>query len=168
MKHALRSLLLAGAAVAILAVASPAAAQNITITANVPESCTFAVVNNTIAFGSYDSAGAQAATPLTATADLTSRCTRGSTFTITVSDGGARDATSRQMENQATPGEYLRYDLFQDAGYATVWGNTAADDLDFTSPNRSTQTHTIYARLPEAQDPLVGAYQDVVTVTFTP
>jgi spore coat protein U-like protein len=168
MKRILKSLLLSVAAVAILAVARPAAAQAITITANVPEACQFAVVDTLIAFGNYDSAGAQATTPLTGTANLTSRCTRGSTFTVTISDGANRDGTSRQMENTGTPGELLRYDLFQDAGYTTVWGNTATDDLDVTAPNRSLQTHTIYARLPEAQDPLVGPYQDVVTVTFAP
>jgi spore coat protein U-like protein len=168
MKHVTRSHLLAGAALAILAVASPAAAQDITITASVPESCTFAVVDTTIAFGAYDSAGAQDTTPLTSTADLTSRCTRGSTFTVTISDGNGHDGASRRMENQATPGEFLGYDLYQDAAYTTVWGDTAADDLDYTSPNRSLQTHTIYARVPAAQDPLVGDYEDVVTVTFTP
>ncbi|HSN91595.1 MAG TPA: spore coat U domain-containing protein [Anaeromyxobacteraceae bacterium] len=168
MKHVLKSLALGGAALALLAVAGPARAQNITITASVPESCQFTVVNNTIAFGVYNSVTPNDVTPLTATADLNSRCTRGSTFTVTISDGGARDATSRQMENQGTPGNFLRYDLFLDAGYVNVWGNTAADDLDFTSPSRALQTHTIHARVPEGQDPLVGAYQDVVTVTFTP
>ena len=77
MKHVLKSLLLAGAALAVLAVAGPAKAQNITITANVPESCQFTVVNNTIAFGVYNSVSPNDVTPLTATADLQARCTRG-------------------------------------------------------------------------------------------
>jgi spore coat protein U-like protein len=167
MKQLMKSLLLAGAAVAILAIASPAAAQNITVSANVQERCTFNVANALFAFGEYD--------PTSGTdldldvASLTYRCNRGADFTIDISAGGDGVAGGlRDMENQTTAGEYLSYQLYSDAGRTTVWGSGAGNNVALVSPSANLQTVNIYGRIPAGQDALVGAYQDIVTVTFTP
>ena len=58
MKRILKSTLLAGAALAVLAIARPASAQStITVSANVPQTCQITSTGN-IDFGSYDPIGA--------------------------------------------------------------------------------------------------------------
>jgi len=163
MKRILKSLLLAGASVALLAIARPAGAQTITISANVPARCTFSNAANIAFPGTYDGTA-----DVTATGTITTQCTRGTDYTISISEGNDPALGSRQMEHTVTAGEFLAYDLYQDAGYATAWRETTPLDPPGTSTSNAPVVHNVYARIALGQDPLIGAYQDVVTVTVTP
>lgn len=166
MKRFLKSILLAGAALAVLAAARPAEAQSITITANVPAVCRF-TNSATIAFGSYDPIVANAAVDATQTGTITLRCTRGTNFTVAI-DNGANYTTTRRMAGPAgPPAQFLNYELYQDTGHTTRWG-AGAEAVAGTSVSMAPDVHTVYAMIPAAQDVAVGAYTDVVNVTVTP
>jgi len=74
--------MLAVSALALLAAATPAAAQSATATfqvsANVLKTCT--IVANAIAFGNYDPVGANGTAPADQTGTVTIRCTRGTSW----------------------------------------------------------------------------------------
>lgn len=168
MKRVLKSLLLAGAALAVLAAARPAEAQQITITANVPATCRF-TNSATIAFGSYDPVVANATVNATQTGTITLQCTKGTNFTVAIDNGGNFTTTRRMAGPLGPPAEFLNYELYQDGGHTQRWGSTLGTDLvTGTSVSMAPNVHTVYAMIPAAQDVAVGAYQDVVNVTVTP
>jgi spore coat protein U-like protein len=161
MKRVLKSLLLAGAALAVLAIARPASAQNIRVSANLPERCVIDATTN-IVFAGFDGSA-----DVDGTATITTRCTRGTTYTITLSEGDNAGTNTRQMAGAGTAaGEFLQYDLYQDSGYTTRW-RAATPWSAPESPNNSQQFHTVWARLPAAgqADPKVGSYADTVLVS---
>jgi spore coat protein U-like protein len=167
MKRLLKSLLLAGTALAVLAAARPAEAQQITITANVPAVCRF-TNSATIAFASYDPVTANATVDATQTGTITLQCTKGTSFTVAISDGASFTTTRRMAGPLGPPAEFLNYELYQDAGHTARWGSVGAELVTGTSVSMAPDVHTVYAMIPAAQDVAVGAYQDVVNVTVTP
>jgi spore coat protein U-like protein len=160
----LRSLLrplLAAAAFAALLAAAPASAQSTTfqVTANVARVCTIAATP--VAFGAYDpvSANGTAAAAATATGTVTVACTRGQTYRVSLDDG-ANYSAGRRMQLGAS-GEYLSYELYQDAAFGTVWNTT--NQVAGSATSRDSVALTVYGRLPGGQDVPVGAYLDTVT-----
>lgn len=62
----------------------------------------------------------------------------------------------------------IAYQLYQDAGYSTAWGNVIGTNTKTGTGNGSNQTHNTYARvLDAAMNVPVGTYVDTVTVTVT-
>ena len=163
-----RSLLrftLAAAALAVLALSTPAAAQSASasfqVSANVLRICTISATD--IAFGSYNPIGANETAALDQTGTVTLRCTRGTGWTLALGPGGNFSGT-RRMQHATTATEYLPYELYADSGRTVSWD---AAPVTGTAANRAPFDVTIYARIPPSvtMDPLQGAYADSVTAT---
>lgn len=145
---------------------------NFQVTATVASSCTVTATN--IAFGAYDPADANATVARDATGAVNVRCTRGTSTAVAALNQGQNPATGstcanplRQMNGGAT--ERLRYDIYQDAGRATVWGCDATNSRaipTFTSSLTPAQLVT-YGRIPAGQDAAIGSYTDTVQVSVT-
>lgn len=142
------------------------------VTANVASSCTVSATD--LAFGAYDPADANATAARDATGTVRVRCTRGTSTAVAALDQGANPATGstcasplRQMSDGGTL--RLRYDIYQDAGRATVWGCDPTNGLSiptFTS-SLTPVTLTTYGRIPAGQDAAIGSYTDTVQVSVT-
>ncbi|WP_313517625.1 spore coat U domain-containing protein [Pseudomonas sp.] len=94
------------------------------------------------------------------------QCTPGTDLTISLNNGANGVSGVRYM---AKGSERLRYQLYQDASYSTVWGDqNAGTPMSMTFPAGGTLSLPVYARL-FATSPLpsAGLYSDVVTVTVT-
>ena len=162
------SRVVAGLAV-LLAVAAPAFAgsstSNFNVTASVASNCTISTTS--IAFGAYDPVVANATTPLDATGLVTITCTKGAATTIGLNAGNNSanaTGTTRAMKSGT---DYLSYEVYQDSGRATLWGNSGADLFTpAVAPNKNPRTLTTYGRIPAGQDVPAGvSYTDTVTAT---
>jgi len=100
------------------------------------------------------------------TTTLGVRCTNTTPYDIGFDSGtGGGDTTTRLMAGGSS--ESIQYKLFQDAGRTTNWGNTVSTDTKGAVGNGSTQTHTVYGRVPVQPTPSPSSYSDTVTVTVT-
>lgn len=124
-----------------------------------------------LAFGSRD----PFQTNVTGTTELRVTCTNGAAYDIGL-DAGTNpstpgDVSTRRMKGiSSTPvdntNDYVPYNLFQDSGNTTVWGNTIdTNTLDSTGTGNQ-QTHVIYGMVPSTNY-TVGDYRDTVTATVT-
>lgn len=96
------------------------------------------------------------------------------TYTMTISSGTVGTPGARQMANGAGR---LRYDLYSDAGRTVPWGDGGGGGAGATGNITSgllglicapgTRTHTVFGRIPAAQNVPAGAYQDQVILTIT-
>jgi spore coat protein U-like protein len=138
------------------------ATASLTVTASVSKNCT--ITTSPVAFAAYDSVAANATTPLDATGKVTISCTKGATATVGLGLGSNAQGQTRRMTQG--PAAFLTYELYQDAGHATVWGNTVNDSLPIpAAPNRNPRDFTVYGRVAQAQDATVGNYTDTVVAT---
>ncbi len=149
----------------ILCVSLPAYSAGIShstlpVTANIVNLC-LTVTATTMAFGNYT--GAQ----LNATNIITVTClTLSSTYTVQLNPGLTAGSTfaQRLMANGAAT---LKYNIYTNNTYSTVWGNGSSGTGVITSPNLSLiQNYTAYGRIPanQTQAP-AGNYQDTITVS---
>jgi spore coat protein U-like protein len=130
------------------------------VSATVVANCT--VTANAIAFTGYIGAALDASTTVSAT------CTNGTAAAITLSEGANPDTGStaalpvRRLKDGLN---YLGYQLYSDAGRATVWDATSGVSF---SGSGVAQPFTVYGRVASGQTPMIGqAYADTVTVTVT-
>jgi len=105
------------------------AAGNLPVRATIAASCR--ANSGTLNFNTYDPSGVNASTPLQRSGSFRVTCTNTTPATAKLSQRNNPAGESsgalplRRMEGE--PGIYLRYDLHQDAGRNTVWGNTAGN-----------------------------------------
>lgn len=141
------------------------------VTASVARSCSITGTSD-VAFGAYDPADVNFATPLDASGSVTIRCTKNTTYDIALGQGANAASGSTcvaPLRQMASGAERLAYGLFSDAGRTTAWGCDASNDVtrtETTGPS-SPDTVTVYGRIPAAQDVADGSYSDSVTVTVT-
>jgi spore coat protein U-like protein len=159
-------IVLAGLAVASIAAEGRLVGQtqstSLTVNATVVKNCT--ITTAPVAFGNYDSVAANATSPLDGIGTVTVACTKGAPAKVGLGLGGNAQGAARRM--LATAAEYLNYELYRDAGHATIWGDTADTALDLpAAPNRNPRNFTIYGRVAAAQDATVGTYTDTVVAT---
>jgi spore coat protein U-like protein len=144
------------------------ATTTFTVTATVIKNCTISAAN--IAFGNYDPLVANAVTPLDLSSTVTVACTKGTVATVGL-DAGQNSAfavgTTRAMTSGGGSPTYLSYEIYKDAGHATVWGNAGAGLVSYTAASKASVALNDYGRIPAAQDQNVGAYSDTVTATIT-
>ena len=62
-------------------------------------------------------------------------------------------------------GNTVSYTLYADAAHTTIWGNTPATDTVAGTGNGSSQSFTVYGRVPSQGAPAPGNYSDTITVT---
>jgi spore coat protein U-like protein len=133
------------------------------VSADVTNNCTIADAP-ALTVGNYN---VLSATPLTPTATLAVTCTAGAVATIAL-DPGANTAhavgTTRAM---ADGGNYLSYELYQDAGLSTVWGLDENAKVEPAAPSTTAVDYTVYASVPAGQSVPAGTYTDSVAVTVS-
>ena len=149
-------------ALSLRVIEAQTATASLTVTANVTKNCTIAT--SPLNFGAYDPVGAHATAPLDGIGTITVTCTRGAVAKVGLNAGANAQGTTRRMTSGAT--EFLTYEIYQDTGHATIWGDTADTALDVpAAPNINPRTYTAYGRINAAQDATVGNYTDTVVAT---
>lgn len=157
-RFALASAVLIAAASATPAMAG-AATSNLTVSSDVTNNCTISTA--AISFGDYD---VLSANPLDQTGSVTITCTTGAAATIKLGQGsnsGTGSTDGAPVRRLANNGNYLVYQIYQDSGRSTVWGNTAGTGVSETG-NGAAQVKTVYGRISAGQNVPAGAYGDTV------
>jgi len=160
------AILLTGFAVVSIAAESrligQSASSSLTVSASVSKNCS--ITTAPVAFGTYDSVAVNATTPLDGIGTVTVTCTKGAPAKVGLGVGSNAQGTTRRMSQGAAA--YLTYELYKDTARATVWGDTADTALDIpAAPNRNPRSFTVYGRVAQAQDAVVGTYIDTVVAT---
>jgi len=62
---------------------------------------------------------------------------------------------------------YVQYELYSDSARSQRWGNTLDIDTVNNTGTGSSQSLTVYGRVPAPQSVPSGDYSDTVTVTIT-
>ncbi|WP_404480333.1 spore coat U domain-containing protein [Novosphingobium sp. BL-52-GroH] len=132
--------------------------------------CLCSVSTTPLSFGTYNPASA---TPNAATATVTANCISVSvpmnaSVDLSLSAGTSGTASGRQLANGAAR---LNYNIYQDNGYATIWGNGSnggqLQTMMINNLLNFNASKTAYGRIPARQYPKPGAYSDSIVVTFT-
>lgn len=132
--------------------------------------CVCSVSTTPLSFGTYNPASSS---PATATATVSASCLSVSvpmnaSVDLALSAGTSGNAAARHMANGAAR---LNYNIYQDAGYATVWGNGAnggsSQAMSIANLLNWNVSKTAYGRIPAGQYAKTGPYADSVVVTFT-
>jgi spore coat protein U-like protein len=96
-----------------------------------------------------------------------------STITTTCTAGttyaialGQGQNTNRQMKH-ASGSDLLDYELYQPGGYTTVWGDVGGATVAQTSTTGAPVDYTVNGRVTGGQYVTAGAYSDEVLVTVT-
>ncbi|MDX1549278.1 MAG: spore coat U domain-containing protein [Lysobacter spongiicola] len=169
--HKFKPALLATAFAAALALPAAHAADNqdFQVLIDIDASCDVVSTDNV----DFDT---QLAAPGTvdATGGVTVQCTRDQAYNVQL-DGGqnsGNDVSDRRMLH-ANGTDTIAYQLYQDAGRSTPWGETDGTDTvsgtgtGFGSGAPYNQDHTVYARATLAGTELAGAYEDTIKATVT-
>lgn len=138
------------------------ATANLSVSATVAVNCTISTA--ALAFGSYDPVVAHASSPLDGTGTVTIACTKGSTETIGLGLGANASGSQRRLNDGGT--NYLNYELYQESGHTTVWGNSGGGLLSpAAAPSKAARNFTVYGRVTSNQDVPAGSYSDTVVAT---
>lgn len=136
----------------------------------VTESCVISATAPTdVDFGTQ--ARTANALTLDAAGALNVNCTSGTAYTIGLNGGinttgaiAAPVAGNRRMRFGSTA-SYVGYELYQNTGRTTFWGNTTGSWLAGTGTGASVSV-PVYGRVVSANT-VAGAYEDTITATIT-
>lgn len=159
---------LAFAAIASMAIALHAGAQQRTVSVDFPVSAVVppncVVLLSALSFGTYDPLAANSTNHADAAADLILTCTKNARVTIEL-DRGQHAANGAPTRIMSGSGSELNYEIYRDAARTQVWG-TGADALKFVSQGVArSQRLSVYGRIPAGQDVPAGTFGDLVTAT---
>lgn len=148
-----------GAALVATPVLAVTVTTNLSVTANVPGSCTLSTT--AVSFGDYDGNQIDVAGQLNAT------CTSGLNYSVELGPGLSATGTSRQMSNAGNGALKLNYDLYKDAARSQPWGGATytVGGASAVTGQTGPQTIQIYGRLPGAQTLNAGSFSDTVIVS---
>ena len=127
--------------------------------------CTLSATD--IDFGDLDLAALR--TGSNSTGVITTTCTMGSSYTLTMDAGMGAGATpqSRSMSLDGGGGR-LDYNLYTDGGRTQIWGDGSGSSATVGGTGTGTATsHTVYARVQPQSTRPTGRYHDRVVVTVT-
>jgi spore coat protein U-like protein len=151
-----------GFGIADTRVDAASASANLSVSATVSNNCT--ISTTAVAFGSYDPVVAHASSDLDGTGTVTVACTKGATATVGLGLGTNASGSTRRMKDAGT--NYLTYELYQDSGRATVWGNSGGALLSPpAAPSKAPRNFSVYGRIAANQDVPAGTYTDTVVAT---
>ena len=107
-------------------------------------------------------------TPVLGQATIEMTCGSGTSAEIALDAGTSpgNNTSRRQMLNDAGKGR-LDYDLFQDSGRTTHWGDRSGRDTLEILFEGTLRAVPIYGQIPAGQRALEGDYSDMITVTVT-
>jgi spore coat protein U-like protein len=120
-------------------------------------SCTLTV--QPLAFGNYDFQSSQ---DLQSVGHVIVSCDTSTGFTVALSPGGGSFA-ARSMQNGT---HRLFYNLYTDATQTMVWGDGSAGS-SLVADSGTEVDRTVYGSVPAGQNPYIGVYSDVITVTLS-
>ncbi|MBI1866762.1 MAG: spore coat U domain-containing protein [Methylocystis sp.] len=93
-------------------------------------------------------------------------CTNSTAFNIGLDKGtNGASVTTRLMKGSGS--ETIQYSLFTDSSRLLNWGNTAPTDTDNGTGSGSSQSFTVYGRIPIQTTPSPDTYTDTITVAVT-
>ena len=145
------------------------------VTTTVGAGCVVSIAT-TMTFDTYAPVTTHALTDLTKSSNITAQCTDLTAAIISLS-GGANNNNSTSTQHSAptrrmrigSSTNYLNYDLnTTDSASGTEWGSNAGVDaggVAYTG-NGTSETLTVYGRIPAAQNVATGSYTDTVVVTI--
>lgn len=142
---------------------------NIAVTANINPACT--ISTSAMAFGTYDPLGVNKTVELDHTSIVTIQCVDELPAVVTLDEGlykaSGSTATSplRQMQCLDLDGEFLAYNLYQDASHTQIWGANA-NAFSFTADG-SSHDYTVYGVVPPGQVLEDGGFTDTVVATVS-
>jgi spore coat protein U domain-containing protein, fimbrial subunit CupE1/2/3/6 len=143
-------------------VSAATATANLGVSATVTNNCT--ISTSALAFGSYDPVVANASTDLDGTGTVSVACTKGVSATVGLGLGSNASGSTRRMTDGS--GNFLTYELYQDASHTTVWGNAGAGLLSpAAAPSKAARNFTVYGQVVSNQDATAGSYSDTVVAT---
>lgn len=162
--------------------AASSAAQNLSVTATVVQTCT--LTTSPVVFGNYDPLGIQATNDLLAQGAVTVTCTKGSgsLTAVTVGLGLGLNASGSIRQMKDAGADLLAYELYQPNGttpaapcvaapgpYGTVWGTSLGGLLATTSSTwgvTSPQAFKVCGVIAKGLDPVQATtYSDTVVAT---
>ena len=145
--------------------APPARAQTtstVAATATVTTECNISVTP--LAFGVYDPVVAHQTADLDGTATITLTCTKGAVASVALGLGLTPSGSTRRMVSNI--GDYLTYELHQDASRLFVWNEEITSLLTLgPALSMAPRTLTVYGRVFGGQDVRAGTYTDSVLAT---
>jgi spore coat protein U-like protein len=98
------------------------------------------------------------------TATITVTCTTGAGYNVGLDGGGGGNINTRRMINGVNT---VGYQLYSNSARTTVWGTTVNTDTVPGTGNGTSQTLTVYGRVPPQTTPPAATYNDTVNVTVT-
>jgi len=129
-------------------------------TATVPSACTVGATN--LNFGSVGTL----ASNVDSTSSISVLCSNTTPYNIGLNAGNGTGATvSNRM--MTLSGATVNYALYSNSGRTSNWGNTVGTDTVGGTGSGSTQTLTVYGRVPVQSTPASGTYGDIIVVTVT-
>lgn len=170
MKRYAVALVLAGVMMTLIGTASAAVYSNGTGTATFNVTLTLqancVIAANPLAFGT---AGVLT-TAINQQTTLSVTCTNTTPYNVGLDGGNVTGSTvtSRLMAGTATgnTGTTVGFQLYQDSGHTTVWGNTQGTNTVAGTGSGSAQTLTVYGQVPaQSVTPKPDTYQTTVTAT---
>ncbi|KPN21443.1 hypothetical protein AO715_13095 [Xanthomonas sp. Mitacek01] len=93
-------------------------------------------------------------------------CTGRTPWNVGLDNGLNASGTIRRLRLGGTA-NYVRYELYRDAGRTARWGTTTGSDTAAGTGTGAAQSVTVYGRVPSGQTVPAGSYTDTVTVTVT-
>lgn len=107
---------------------------------------------------------------LTANVDATTtvavQCTNATPYNVGLNAGTGTGATvaNRKMTSGT---KTVTYSLYSNSGRTTIWGNTVGTDTVTGTGSGSTQSLTVYGRVPAQTTPAPATYTDTIVATVT-
>jgi len=151
------SLLSVSAAVSMNTFAATAT-STMAVSASVVAACT--VSADAMAFAAYSGDA------VSSTSNLTVNCTNAAPYTIGLGAGSGTGATTTtRVLTGSIAGTTMNYGLYQDATFATSWGDTVDTDTLAGVGSGVDQTIAVYGQIVAGQNSSVGTYTDSVAVT---
>lgn len=138
-------------------------AQAATVTADMPvtikieNACLISAPPTTLDFGTQGVLSAN----IDNLSTLSVTCTTGAVYNIGLNGGTSGDRT---MTNGT---QFISYELYQEAGRNTVWGETVGADTLENTGTGTEEYFSVFGRVPPQATPPAGTYSDTVAVTVT-
>lgn len=93
------------------------------------------------------------------------QCSNGTNYSVALDTGQNASGNQRRMH---LAGEYVAYNLYQDASRSLQWGNGSNGGSVLSgSGNGTDQEIVVYGRVPSQATPTPGTYLDTVQVTIS-
>lgn len=105
---------------------------------------------------------------VTATSTLSVTCTNTVPYNIGLSAGtGAGSTTAtRYMDGALAAGNKVAYNIYQNSGNSTVWGNSQGVDTLSGIGSGTTQSISVYGQIPIQNTPQPDTYKSTITATI--